>query len=350
MDATKIEAVLRGLDCRGIKVRLHRNKVEASCPLARYRHQGGEDKHPSFVVTIDRDAPSTATCQACGLNGMLSHIVLSVAKRSGRDLNALLRLTSERVSGVKELPAPPPKPKLHTNWWHSEPPKVAGVQISVSFAEAMRKSITETILPESERLIYKSLSKDAEKYLKGPQRRLLASTIDAWELGWNWKNRRVMIPIRNGDWKLVALSGRAIDPGVRPTYMHSKGFHRDYYLYGEHRIQAKGGRGILVEGFFDVMGLWQKGYPGAVAMMGTWLSDLQTEKIVSLFKELVIIPDGDAPGFEAAARIQAQLKNKISVRIVEGVPKDMDPDSLPSEFLFNELGPPVLLDNQSAAK
>jgi DNA primase len=227
---------------------------------------------------------------------------------------------------------------------------VAGVQVSVSFAEALRKSITETILPESDRLIYKNLSVEAQKYLKGPERRLLASTIDAWELGWNWKNRRVMIPIRNADWKLVALSGRAIDPGVRPTYMHSKGFHRDYYLYGEHRIVTKGGRGILVEGFFDVMGLWQKGYPGAVAMMGTWLSDLQVEKIVALFKELVIIPDGDAPGLEAADRILKQLKHKVSVRIVGGIPKDMDPDCLSPEFLSNELGPPVLLDNQTAAK
>jgi DNA primase len=134
----------------------------------------------------------------------------------------------------------------------------------------------------------------------------------------------------------VGISGRAFHAEQLPKYLHSSGFRRDYYLYGEYQART-GERGFLCEGFFDVIYLRQYGY-NAVAMLGSHLSRFQVEKLVKFFSDVVIVPDGDGPGYEAAKKAEAQLSPRLPT-IVAKVPFGKDPDQLDENELTSLLGP-----------
>jgi DNA primase len=208
-----------------------------------------------------------------------------------------------------------------------EPQKVAGIVVPGQWALELqsRHEPSAKSIPE-EHLKPFVLSRKALAYLK--DRGLCEKSIREWELGWHERAQRIVIPIRDTENRLVGISGRAFHSYMKPKFLHSAGFHRDLYLFGEHRIgKNKGATGYLVEGFFDVFLLWQWGYRYPVAMLGSYLSAFQVEKLVNFFDEVVIVPDGDAAGYEAAYRAYGQLHHRIRVRIAS-VPEGLDPDQL----------------------
>jgi 5S rRNA maturation endonuclease (ribonuclease M5) len=182
---------------------------------------------------------------------------------------------------------------------------------------------------------------DGEKYLR--KRKYKPSTIVAWELKWHPKQRRIAIPSRDERGRLVGISGRTVDPKGRPKYLHSTGFKRDFYLFGEWKLLP--GTGILVEGQLDVIGLWQDGFINGVAAFGSSLTSLQIDKIVRFFSDVVILTDGDQPGREAAQKWEKQLASHMPVRVPE-MPKDKDPDDLTKEEKVEILGEPRVVDNR----
>jgi hypothetical protein len=218
----------------------------------------------------------------------------------------------------------------------SNVPKVAGVSVSPWLADAVPANVKLEVLPESTLDPIRTIPDFVMEYLTGPKRRLSLESIKMWELGWHAGVRRVAIPIRDAEGSLVGISGRAFYERQSPKYLHSSGFRRDYYLYGE-RLIKRGVKGFLCEGFFDVIYLHQMGY-NAVAMLGSHLSRFQAEKLTQFFSELVIIPDGDGPGYEAAEKAQVQLASRLPTRIAN-VPEGKDPDELDSDEMIEILGP-----------
>jgi DNA primase len=191
--------------------------------------------------------------------------------------------------------------------------------------------------------------------LSGPQleyvlntRKLEPLTIEVWELKWNPETSRIAIPIRDEKMRLVGISGRSFYEWQKPKYLHSKGFKRDYYLYGEQlltekTVESPSRIGYLVEGFFDVIKLWQYGYDNVFAMMGSYLSAAQEQRLVSNFDAVVIVPDGDKPGYEASERIQTKLKKRLRCTITP-MPVGYDPDDLTEAMAKMLLGEPLRVD------
>jgi len=184
-------------------------------------------------------------------------------------------------------------------------------------------------------------SGDGLEYLT-KRRGYTLNTIRVWELKWHPRQRRIAIPTRDRNKRLVGISGRAIDPGGYPKYLHSTGFPREFYLFGEH--MAIPGTGILVEGQFDVIGLWQDGFPNGLGAFGSDLTLRQLEKIVDMFSDVVILSDGDDPGRKAAERWERQLRERLPVRVPD-MPKGKDPDDLSMEEKIAILGEPKVVDN-----
>jgi DNA primase len=114
--------------------------------------------------------------------------------------------------------------------------------------------------------------------------------------------------------------------------MHSLHFKKELYLFGEDRFDFNCEVMFLVEGMFDAIFLSMKGIPNVGAMCGSWLSKLQVNKIVKWFKKLVIIPDGDPAGVDAAERIMKQLGKRINTFVFD-TPTGSDPDQLKDEHL-----------------
>ncbi len=124
---------------------------------------------------------------------------------------------------------------------------------------------------------------------------------------------RLMFPIIGDGGKVVAFGGRLI-PGLftdakdRPKYLNSPEsplYKKNQILFGLPQAVAQArttGEMYLVEGYLDVVGLWQAGVKHAVASCGTAVTPGHATKLVGIAKRLILLFDGDEAGRKAAAR------------------------------------------------
>lgn len=120
---------------------------------------------------------------------------------------------------------------------------------------------------------------------------------------------RIIFPIRDGQGRCIGFGGRAMDPNARAKYLNSpetplfdKG--RNLYNLGPARSAvAKGQRLIVAEGYMDVISLARAGFEGAVAPLGTAITEDQLRLMWRLSPEPIIALDGDAAGQRAAQRL-----------------------------------------------
>ena len=147
---------------------------------------------------------------------------------------------------------------------------------------------------------------------------------------------RVMFPIADKRGRVIAFGGRVLGD-EKPKYLNSPDtplFHkgRVLYAYREARAAAHAGAEIVVaEGYMDVIALHQGGFEGAVAPLGTALTEAQIEELWRVKPEPLLCFDGDEAGRRAAARAAERvlplLKPGHSLRFVF-LPEGDDPDSL----------------------
>ncbi len=161
---------------------------------------------------------------------------------------------------------------------------------------------------------------------------------------------RIMFPVTDRRGRVVAFGGRILPDHLRPPdrgdyvpakYMNSSDtplFHKGEMLYGEPRARQAAIDGqdiIVVEGYVDVMACVKAGYEGAVAPLGTALTEDQIMVLWKMIPKQHKIPtlcfDGDNAGRRAAARaverILPLLKADHSAKIAF-LPDGQDPDSL----------------------
>ncbi len=145
---------------------------------------------------------------------------------------------------------------------------------------------------------------------------------------------RVMFAIHNLSGKVAAFAGRTMsaDKSV-PKYINSPEteiYVKNKTLYGA--FQAKKAirqqdECILVEGYMDVISLYQAGIENVVASSGTSLTEGQLNLIRRNTNNLKILYDGDPAGIKAALRgLDLALEQDLNVRIVL-LPDGEDPDS-----------------------
>ena len=120
---------------------------------------------------------------------------------------------------------------------------------------------------------------------------------------------RIIFPIRDGRDRVIGFGGRALNPDARAKYLNSpetplfdKG--RNLYHLGPARAAvAQGQRLIVAEGYMDVIALVRAGFQGAVAPLGTAITEEQLRLMWRVSPEPVIALDGDAAGQRAAQRL-----------------------------------------------
>lgn len=146
---------------------------------------------------------------------------------------------------------------------------------------------------------------------------------------------RVIFPIRNPRGRVIGFGGRAMSNDVQPKYINSPEsivFKKQTILYGLHEgRKAKAKDWLIVEGYMDVIALYQAGIYGAVASMGTATNADQLKKLFSYNPVLTLAFDGDKAGQAAAWRTL-----ELGLPIMEDayelkfllLPEGDDPDSL----------------------
>ncbi|AWT49326.1 DNA primase [Psychrobacter sp. YP14] len=117
---------------------------------------------------------------------------------------------------------------------------------------------------------------------------------------------RVIFPIRDNQGRIIGFAGRALDNEVKPKYINSSDspvFHKQHVLYGYYESrQQRANDWLVVEGYMDVIALYQAGIYGAVASMGTSINETQIARLLQMNPTLTLCFDGDSAGQKAAWR------------------------------------------------
>ncbi|MBE5792797.1 MAG: DNA primase [Clostridiales bacterium] len=144
---------------------------------------------------------------------------------------------------------------------------------------------------------------------------------------------RVIFPILNPQGRVLGFGGRIMGDG-NPKYLNTSDtpvFNKRNGLYALNFAKKEHGlkRLILVEGYMDTVALLKYGIPGAVATLGTALTEEQARLMKRYVSEVWVSYDGDSAGQKAALRALDILEEAgLNARVI-AYPGKMDPD----EFL-----------------
>ncbi|MEM9205454.1 MAG: DNA primase [Pseudomonadota bacterium] len=148
---------------------------------------------------------------------------------------------------------------------------------------------------------------------------------------------RVMFPITDLRRRVIAFGGRALSPDAPAKYLNSPEtplFRKGHILYNlaNARQAAHDGNPVIVaEGYMDVIALAMAGFAGAVAPLGTALTEDQIGLLWRITDEPLLCFDGDKAGVKAAFRsldiALPRLMPGKSLRYAL-LPEGQDPDDL----------------------
>ncbi len=145
---------------------------------------------------------------------------------------------------------------------------------------------------------------------------------------------RIIFPIFSPNGRVVAFGGRILQNDKNAAkylnspesiiYLKRKSL---YGLYHSKEEIRKMNKAILVEGYMDLISLYQNGVKNVVASSGTSLTEDQIRLLSRYTKNIVVLFDADTAGQNAAMRsIELLLKQDFEIKILS-LPEGDDPDS-----------------------
>ena len=147
---------------------------------------------------------------------------------------------------------------------------------------------------------------------------------------------RVMFPIINRNNKVIAFGARGFGD-AKPKYLNSREtpiFHKGSNLFNMNIVSRESSRQriILVEGYMDVISLYNSGINYSVASLGTSLTEDQAAIIKKMAKDIYICYDSDKAGINATSRaIDIFLSKSCKPKIIE-LEGGLDPDDFIKKY------------------
>ena len=338
LDELRVRTPLAAVVGRRVRLARSGRQMKGCCPFH-------NEKTPSFYVYDD----GQYHCFGCGAHGdAISFIMQS---EGASFIEAVERLAAE---ANLEVPKPTPEAAETERRRHS------------------LSSVLEAAQTSFHRRLFLPEGRHALAYLLG--RGLSEETIRSFGIGWSGEGRgalaaelarervapeqlvdaglmrrdeetgrtfdlffnRVMFPIRDRRGRVISFGGRILGDG-QPKYVNGPEtalFAKRRTLYGLDlaREAVRGGAPlVVVEGYMDVISLAQAGIGGAVAPLGTALTEEQLEELWRLTPAPILCFDGDAAGARAAARVaEIALPLLAPERTLKlgRLPTSEDPDTL----------------------
>ena len=142
---------------------------------------------------------------------------------------------------------------------------------------------------------------------------------------------RIIFPIENIFGEIVAFGGRVMEKG-EPKYLNSPEspvYIKGKNLYGLNKTKEeirKKGFALIVEGYFDLISLWNAGIGNVVATLGIALTREHLELLRRYTIEVVALFDADEAGRKALDRsLELFLSMRMRARALI-LPEGCDPD------------------------
>lgn len=155
---------------------------------------------------------------------------------------------------------------------------------------------------------------------------------------------RVTFPVHTISGKVVAFGGRILQNNPKAAkYVNSPEsdiYHKSDHLYGLYFAKQsimQHDRCILVEGYLDVISMYQSGIQNVVASSGTSLTTGQIRLIHRFTNNITLLYDGDKAGIKASLRgIDMLLEEGMNINVVL-LPDGEDPDSYSQKHSTDEV-------------
>lgn len=342
-------------DIVGKRVKLMRagREYKAPCPFH-------SDKSPSFTVNDDKQFYH---CFGCGAHGDIIGFVMQYDNlafpEAVEQLAALAGMTVPEQSPQDVQKAKDQKDlyslvEVTTKWFVSQ----LYDQKHKFQLEYMRERGVSEELMQVFRIGFAPSDGDALfKYLKAQgyktEQMLEAGVVKESTRGgdpYAFFRDRIIFPVADRRGRVVAFGGRILPEHMRPPdrgdfkppkYINSSDtplFHKGRMLFGESHARQAAADGqpvIVVEGYLDVMACFGAGYRGAVAPLGTALTDEQIQALWKMIpgreKVPVLCFDGDEAGRRAARRAADNILPFLQPdhsAVIAFLPEGEDPDSL----------------------
>ena len=143
---------------------------------------------------------------------------------------------------------------------------------------------------------------------------------------------RIIFPIFHQSGEVIAFGGRDYNKNDLAKYLNSPEtaiYQKSNTLYGLHITKEdirKTGYAILVEGYMDLLQLYQAGIKPVVSVSGTSLTKNHANLISKHVKKVILLYDGDSAGENAVIRAGfILLQVGVEVYVVRP-PDKLDPD------------------------
>ena len=150
--------------------------------------------------------------------------------------------------------------------------------------------------------------------------------------------QRLMIPIMNLSGRPIAFGGRTLKKGEMAKYMNSPEttlYNKSNVLYGLNLAKdyiRDSNAVYIVEGYFDVISLWQIGIKNVVASSGTAFTQQQARLLARFAETAYLFFDSDSAGRTAALRSVDSLYDAgLEVRIIQPIAGE-DPDTIAKKY------------------
>lgn len=155
---------------------------------------------------------------------------------------------------------------------------------------------------------------------------------------------RVLFPIHSMSGRVLGFGGRILTNDKKAAkYLNSPEseiYHKSKVLYGIYYAKqaiAKEDNCYLVEGYTDVIQMYQRGIENVVASSGTALTPEQIRLVNRLTKNITVLFDGDAAGLRASLRgIDLILEQGMNVKVCT-FPEGEDPDSFAKNNTYEDV-------------
>ncbi|MBX4200254.1 DNA primase [Candidatus Parcubacteria bacterium] len=148
---------------------------------------------------------------------------------------------------------------------------------------------------------------------------------------------RIIFPLFDPSGKVVAFSGRALDPETLPKYLNSPDtplFKKSELLYGLDKAKSeirKKNYSVLVEGQMDLVLSHQALVKNTVATSGTAFTNLHLERLKRLSSRILLAFDADQAGEKASER-SAELAMSLGLEVkIASLQEGKDPADLVRE-------------------
>ncbi len=295
------------------------------------------DTKPSFYVNPTQQL---FHCFGCKESGNVIHFVMKYEKL---EFNEAIKFLAERlgITFVEEKEEKTNREiyeilKLASNFYHE---KLFLFPQALSYLTEKRKLSLETIkkfqlgFAPGRNFLIETLRK------RGYSEELIIESGLAYkkeEEVREWFFNRIIFPIFNRRGEVIGFGGRVLDEETEPKYLNSpetKVFKKGENLYGLYQTMNYliKNKAILVEGYFDLLTLFDKGIKNLVAPLGTGFTINQARLLKRYNDEIIILFDGDQAGREATKRaIEVALKAGLNP-LVAWLPENYDPDKYLNE-------------------